>query len=75
MGKIQELVKEQKALITSQDNQIAGLGWELSLLKTSDQISHLVFKMDVLRQDVDNTISEGKWLRGDLWNRFNYLAE
>ena len=48
MGKIQELVKEQKALITSQDNQIAGLRWELSLLKTSDQISDLRFKMGVL---------------------------
>ena len=75
MSKIQELVKEQKALITSQDNQIAGLRWELSLLKTSDQISDLRFKMGVLRQDVDNTIREDKWLRGDLWNRFNYLAE
>ena len=31
--------------------------------------------MGVLRQDVDNTIREDKWLRGDLWNRFNYLAE
>ena len=48
MSKIQELVKEQKALITLQDNQIAGLHWELSLLKTSDQISDLRFKMGVL---------------------------
>ena len=75
MSDVRKLVKEQQALITSQDNQIAGLRWELSLLKTSDQISDLRFKMGVLRQDVDNTIREDKWLRGDLWNRFNYLAE
>ena len=72
---LKKTMEEQKTLIVSQEHQIADLRFQLGIVRQDDHISDLRFKVGLIRQDVDNTMREDKWLRGDLWNRFNYLAE
>ena len=72
---LKKTMEEQKTLIASQEHQIADLRFQLGIVRQDDHISDLRFKVGLIRQDVDNTMREDKWLRRDLWNRFNYLAE
>ena len=66
---------EHRDRLEAQEKQIADLRLQLEAAKQQRDVADLRFKLGLVRQDVDNTMREDKWLRGDLWNRFNYLSE